>query len=119
VLLWVVGGGGFHDKWDLGFPKLLPPLRTFTYEAERTLDPPTEPLGHKPLVVNVVVEGPLKEEEEGTGIASDVVKVQGEEPDGAGHPRLSQGVQGEVGTSAISDRGCVLGSLTMKPRDHT
>jgi len=28
--------------------------------------------------------------------------------------------QGEVGTSAISDRGCIsLGSLTMKPRDRT
>ena len=33
---------------------------------------------------------------------------------------LSKGGQGEVGTSAISDRGCVLlGSLTMKPRDRT
>ena len=38
----------------------------------------------------------------------------------AGHPRLCKGGQSEVGTSAISDRGCVsLGSLTMKPRDRT
>ena len=37
--------------------------------------------GHKPLVVNVVVVGPFEEEEEGTGIASDVVKVEGEDPD--------------------------------------
>jgi len=36
--------------------------------------------GHKPLVVNVVVVGPFEEEEEGTGIASDVVKVKGEDP---------------------------------------
>jgi len=59
---------------------------------------------------------PFEEEEEGTGIASDVVKVQGEDPD------TSKGGQGEVRTSAISDRGCIsLGSLrvTMKPRDRT
>ena len=73
-----------------------------------------EPPGHKPLVVKVVVVGPFKEEQEETGAASDVVKVQG------GNPRLFMGGQGEVGTSAISDRGCVsLGSLTMKPRDRT
>jgi len=35
---------------------------------------------HKPLVFNMVVVGPFKEEEEGTGIASDVVKVDGEDP---------------------------------------
>ena len=39
-----------------------------------------EPPGHKPLVVNVVVVGPFEEEEEGTGIANDVVKVKGEDP---------------------------------------
>ena len=47
----------------------------------------TEPLGHKPLVVNVVVAGPFEEEEEGTGIASDVVKVQCEDPDTPGYLR--------------------------------
>ena len=31
-------------------------------------------------VVNVTVVGPFEEEEEGTGIASDVVKVEGEDP---------------------------------------
>jgi len=40
----------------------------------------TEPPGHKPLVVNGVVVGPFEEEEEGTGVASDVVKVEGEDP---------------------------------------
>jgi len=40
----------------------------------------TEPPGVKPLVVNGVVVGPFEEEEEGTGVASDVVKVQGEDP---------------------------------------
>jgi len=39
-----------------------------------------EPPGHKPLVVNGVVVGPFEEEEEGTSIASDVVKVKGEDP---------------------------------------
>jgi hypothetical protein len=40
----------------------------------------TEPPGHKPLVVNGVVVGPFEEEEEETGVASDVVKVEGEDP---------------------------------------
>jgi len=34
----------------------------------------------KPLVVNGVVVDPFEEEEEGTGVASDVVKVDGEDP---------------------------------------
>jgi len=38
----------------------------------------TEPPGHKPLVVNVVVVNPFEEEEQGTSVAIDVVKVQGE-----------------------------------------
>ena len=41
----------------------------------------TEPPGHKPLVVNVVVVGPFEEEEEGICIASDVVKVEVKDPD--------------------------------------
>jgi len=32
------------------------------------------------MVVNGVVVGPFEEEEEGTGVASDVVKVEGEDP---------------------------------------
>ena len=40
--------------------------------------------GHKPLVVNVVVVGLFEEEEEGTGITSDVVKVEGEDPGSPG-----------------------------------
>jgi len=35
---------------------------------------------YKPIVINVTVVGPFEEEEEGTGIASDVVKVKGEDP---------------------------------------
>ena len=78
----------------------------------------TEPPGHKPLVVNVVVVGPFEEEEEGISVDSDVVKAEGEDPDTLGF----KGEQVEVGTSAISDRGCrgvSLGSLTMKPWDRT
>ena len=62
--------------------EILPSLRTLTNEAERTLDLPhaTEPPWHTPMVVNVTVVGPFEEEEEGTGVASDVVKVQGEDP---------------------------------------
>jgi len=44
-----------------------------------------EPPGHKPLDVNVVVVGPFEEEEEGTGVASDIVKVEGEDPDTPGY----------------------------------
>jgi len=47
----------------------------------------TEPPGHKPLVVNVIVVGPFEEEEEGTGVACDIVKVQGEDPDTPGYPK--------------------------------
>jgi len=47
----------------------------------------TEPPGNKPLVVNVVVVGPFEEEEKGTGVASDVVKVEGEDPDAPGYLR--------------------------------
>ena len=57
----------------------------------------TEPPGHKPLVVNVVVVGPFEEEEEGTGIASDVVKVEGEDPANPG--LLPQGI--DAGTVTI------------------
>jgi len=39
----------------------------------------TEPPGQKPLVVNGVVVGLFEEEEEGTGVPSDVVKVEGED----------------------------------------
>jgi len=39
-----------------------------------------EPPWHKPLVVNGVVVSPFEEEEEGTGVTSDVVKVEGEDP---------------------------------------
>ena len=59
VVVWVVGGGGFHDNWDLESPEILSSLRTFTNEAERTLELPRRRSrqGTKPLVtvVNVVV----------------------------------------------------------------
>ena len=44
--------------------------------AVQTTDPP----GYKSLVVNRVVVGPFEEEEEGTGVTSNVVKVKGEDP---------------------------------------
>jgi len=40
----------------------------------------TEPPGYKTLVFNGVVVGPFKEEDERTGVASDVVKVEGKDP---------------------------------------
>ena len=47
----------------------------------------TEPPGHKPLVVNVVVVGPFEEEEEGTSVARDVVKAKGEDLNTPGYQR--------------------------------
>jgi len=47
----------------------------------------TELPGYKPLVVNVVVVGPFEEEEEGIGVASDVVKAEGEDLDTPGYLR--------------------------------
>ena len=85
-----MGGGGFHDNWDLGSQQILPSLRTFTNEAKRTFGPAhtSEPSGHKPLVVNVIVVGPFEEEEEGISVAAiDVVKVQDEDPDTPGYLR--------------------------------
>jgi len=40
-----------------------------------------------PLVVNVIVVDPFIEEEEGIGVASDVVKADGEDPDTPGYLR--------------------------------
>jgi len=57
--------GGFFQKW------------IFEFNREQLS---TEPPWHKPLVVNGVVVGPFEEEEEGTGVTSDVVKVKGEDP---------------------------------------
>ena len=59
-------------------------LRTLTNgnEAERTLDLPRRRSrqGTSAWVVNGVVVGLFEEEEEETGVASDVVKVQGKDP---------------------------------------
>ena len=71
---------------------------TLTCEAERTLDLPRR---RSRLVVNVVVVGPFEEKEEGIAVASDIVKVKGEDPDTPSYlrgDRLSKGRQGKVGT---------------------
>jgi len=39
-----------------------------------------EPPWYKPMVVNGEVVGLFEEEEEGTNVTSDVVKVEGEDP---------------------------------------
>jgi len=75
-----VGGGGFRRPWD---PVPKKSYHHLGHQWGRTNFGPaqtTEPPGHKPLVVNVVVVGLFEEEEEGTGVASDVVKVQSEDP---------------------------------------
>jgi len=61
----------------------------------------SEPPGHEPLVVNGVVVGPFEEDEEGTGIASDVVKVEGKDPPPPGCLRETD----SRGMSAILNRG--------------
>ena len=47
----------------------------------------TQAPGHQTVVVNVVLLGPVREEEEGIGVASDVVKAEGEDPDTSGYLR--------------------------------
>jgi len=78
------------------------------------LDPPTEPPGHKPLFVNIVVVGPFEEEEEGTGITSDVVKVQSEEPD---TPAYLRGYRVRLGRPSRRSR-IVGASLAHSPLDE-
>jgi len=76
-----VGGGGFRKPWDPRAQEIIPSLMTLTNEAERTLDLPRRwSRQGTSLVVNGVVVGPFEEEGEGTGVASDVVKVQGKDP---------------------------------------
>ena len=53
------------------------------------------------MFINVTVVGPFEEEEEGTGITSDVVKVKGAE---SGHPRTPD-LRNDTGT-AISPISC-------------
>jgi len=97
----VVGCGRFCRTWDPSTQKILPPLRTLTYEADRTLEhwhaQIMEPLRQKPLVVNVVVVGLLEEEKEGIGIADDIVQAMGQRSIDPG----SLGGKGRGGMSAI------------------
>ena len=79
-----------------------------------------EPPGHKVLVVNVIVVGPFEKEEEGTGVASDVVNVEGEEP--PGHKALVVNVvvvgpfeKEEEGTGVASDMVKVQGEDLATP----
>jgi len=84
ALLWWWTVVEVRGTWDLKSQTILPLFKTLTYEAEQTFSGPvhaTEPPGHKPLVVNVVVVDAFQEEEEGIGIASDIVKVEGKDPD--------------------------------------
>ena len=76
-----MGGGGLHRPWDpvpkkfyhhLGLSPMRPnELWTCTDDGAAST---------KVLVVNGVVVGPFEEKEEGTGIASDVLNVKGEDP---------------------------------------
>ena len=73
-----------EDYTDFGTP--CPRNLIITYDSHqwgRTNFGPaqtTEPPGQKRLVVNGVVVRPFEEEEEGTGVTSNVVKVEGEDP---------------------------------------
>ena len=79
-----------------------------------------EPPGHKPLVVNMVIVGwfeehthtrdrkPLREEEEGIGIASNEIEVKGADPATPGSLRRT----GRGGTLAMHFMGtCSLARL--------
>jgi len=71
-----VGGEGFRSLGNSSTLEIFPLLRALTYEAKQTLD-----RQGLPLVVNgVSCWVRSKEEEERIGIASDVVKMKGEDP---------------------------------------
>jgi len=76
-----VEGGGFRKPWDPRAQEILPSLRTLT-NSRTNLGPAhaTEPPEYKPVVVNGVVVGPFEEKEDWTGVASDVVKAEGDDP---------------------------------------
>ena len=76
----------------------------------------TEPPWHKPLAVNVVVVGPFEEEEEGIGVASDVVKVKGEDLD---TPDYLRGDRVRLGRRRSRIVGASPLARSMKPLDRT
>jgi len=79
--------------------------------------PDTEPPGYKPLVINKVVVGPFEEKEEGTGVASDVVKVEGEDPGTPGPliQRMTPGPQRfhNIGSTKQSNTHTHVGHTTL------
>ena len=67
--------------WGLQYPKkIFLLLRALTYEAERTLDLSRHGAARASGCQRRWLLGPFEEEEEGAGIASDVVKMKGEDP---------------------------------------
>jgi len=74
-------------------------FRRFLARTFRPVTQTTESPGQKFLTVNGVAVGPFEEEEEGTGVPSDVLKVKGEDP-GSGHPR-SPALRNDPGTVTI------------------
>ena len=76
---WWAGAG---EKWRRCAKNMHDPNGLLDTRSESPRGPAqtTEPPGQKPLVVNGVVVSPFEEEEEGTGVARDVVKVEGEDP---------------------------------------
>ena len=77
-----MGGARLLKLWDSVPEGPFSSLGTLTNEAERTLDLPRRRSRHgsSPWLSTEQLLGPFEEEEEGTGIGSDVVKVKGEDP---------------------------------------
>jgi len=76
----------------------------------------SEPPWQKPLVVKEVVVGPFDKGEEGTGIASDVVKVECEDIATPGCLRET-GYRGTLAFKVLN-RGCMPSWLAWKPQDR-
>jgi len=85
VLLWVVGGRGFHDNRDLESQEILSSLRTLVMRPNELWTCPHD--GAARAQAPGCQLNSCEEEEEGTGVASDVVKVEGEDPDTQGYLR--------------------------------
>jgi len=83
--LFKLWGGGLLRPWDpvpeesyhhLGLSPMIP-NKLWTCRDSGTVMVPS---WYTPMVVNGVVVGLFEEEEEGTDVTSDVVKVEGEDP---------------------------------------
>ena len=77
-----MGGGGLHRPWDPVPKKSYHHLGLSPMRLNKLWTCPDDGAARAqaPGCQRVIVVSPFEEEEEGTGVGSDVVKVEGEDP---------------------------------------